>query len=1305
MKVLCVLVLVFISFPLLSDVSGTLSLEQRIAPNDASYFGFSLAAEGDMLLVGALGNAHLFRKNSTSGRWEKKTTLPALDSFSEVSVAFEKNRALLGVAEERAVYIFERDNSTSDVWVKVKTISLPYSVGFGATVALFEDTVFVGAPGENDERGALYIFGKDFPGDGEWGEVKKIHSLSSKHLGISLALDAGRVVVGADRGVLLLEKDEEWEIVEKLQKPMLLSFGHSVAIEGNTIVVGAPQDKEGYGSLSIFEKFFSGAGEWKELQHFEGQGRFDNFASKIALKDGLLAVETNAHTLQEDSFFIFSKSGDSENPWQQISKIVSEDFNTVASSIMIDNGTVFVGSPQENDFNGTVSFFKQESLGGAISRQQNDLLLYEEFLPFFGLVTAISGDVIAISSPSSRSYSAGVVSVFQRNQGVIDSFHAVARLVRPEALPFPFGGDIALDGDILVVGAPNTAVQESTLGKVYIYEKDSGGINKWGLVAEFEGILGEKYFGVSVAINGTTVVVGSGSTRTDGAVAIFEKHDEKWGSSARITPPPLSYGGFGSSIDFDGTTIAVESVMAPMIELYTQDDAKSWVKIKSMSDISGGVSISGDTLAVNGKGVLLFNRDEGGLNNWGALPSVALPSPYTNTSSALVLDDAKMIVVTGPKAYLFTKESGWKITQTLSSIFSENFAVTAALDGDSVLLSSAVTYSKLMPEVNLYHYYAANREPVDISLSADSVAENSPLFTTIGTLSTSDDDEGDVYSYSVVLEPFGKNLFLVDGSTLKTAAIFNYEYSVTQTVKIQTEDDKGGLFEKEFLINITNIDEIPDYDTPGEEASLEDEDAEIRLHQRIYDKSLSTMLIGSTVVGGDETIFAQSRSRNEPKTDFFIYIFKKDEKTQQYEVLPTILTGENTATSNWGFGYALAYEKDTLIVTSHAENRVYIYGRDEGGKEAWGLVKIIENQGVEDSGFSATSLDNDTLIVGANDEKTVYIFNRNEGGINNWGVEHSISTPSNDGYARFGSAVAISGDTLIVGDDAENKSHGALYVFERNKGGSEEWNGVKKIVSPDIDAQNHFGFRVDLDKNEMIVGAYKGTAFVFERNNGGLDAWGESAALSCIPSPDFDFRSVYTNVAIESGIALVSVEPLLCIYAKDSDGNWNKIKQIRNNTPAGTSFADSIDIVNGVIIVGSPDEPALYLYQRNSLPNDIFLSNNTIPQESPPDTLIGLLSTEDADSDDTHFYTVVENDDSSFFTIDGDSLKLQKSFEKSRTHYLVKIQSDDKKGGRYSREFTIKAQAEVEDSDLSSDADSEYPDLPSRDSGCAVIVL
>jgi hypothetical protein len=104
-----------------------------------------------------------------------------------------------------------------------------------------------------------------------------------------------------------------------------------------------------------------------------------------------------------------------------------------------------------------------------------------------------------------------------------------------------------------------------------------------------------------------------------------------------------------------------------------------------------------------------------------------------------------------------------------------------------------------------------NTAPTNVSLSPNTVAENSAINTTIGNLTTVDANVGDVFTYSLVSGDGGTDnaQFIIFGNALKTAAVFDFETKNSYSVRIRSTD-QGGLFtEKIFTITVTNVNETP----------------------------------------------------------------------------------------------------------------------------------------------------------------------------------------------------------------------------------------------------------------------------------------------------------------------------------------------------------------------------------------------------------------------------------------------------------------------------------------------------------------
>src|SRR5205814_7249553 len=122
----------------------------------------------------------------------------------------------------------------------------------------------------------------------------------------------------------------------------------------------------------------------------------------------------------------------------------------------------------------------------------------------------------------------------------------------------------------------------------------------------------------------------------------------------------------------------------------------------------------------------------------------------------------------------------------------------------------------------------------------------------------------------------------------------------------------------------------------------------------------------------------------------------------------------------------------------------YIFERNTGGANNWGQVKMLKasTPGDNDRFGISVGISGSTAIVGAYFESTTqafsgaaYIFERNTGGANNWGLIKMLKAKIARATGRVGVAVGVSGDTAIVGaqfEDTTQTDSGAAYLFYNN---------------------------------------------------------------------------------------------------------------------------------------------------------------------------------------------------------------------------------------------------------------------------------
>jgi hypothetical protein len=107
--------------------------------------------------------------------------------------------------------------------------------------------------------------------------------------------------------------------------------------------------------------------------------------------------------------------------------------------------------------------------------------------------------------------------------------------------------------------------------------------------------------------------------------------------------------------------------------------------------------------------------------------------------------------------------------------------------------------------------YVPNSSPTDISLSNSTVSENQPSGTQVGTLSTTDPDTGNTFTYTLVSGAGSTDnaSFTISGSMLQTSASFNYEVKNSYSVRVRTTDQDDLWYEEAFTITVTDVNDTP----------------------------------------------------------------------------------------------------------------------------------------------------------------------------------------------------------------------------------------------------------------------------------------------------------------------------------------------------------------------------------------------------------------------------------------------------------------------------------------------------------------
>jgi hypothetical protein len=262
------------------------------------------------------------------------------------------------------------------------------------------------------------------------------------------------------------------------------------------------------------------------------------------------------------------------------------------------------------------------------------------------------------------------------------------------ATNYEFGASVAVDGDTMIVGAPNDKVGANiNQGSAHVYRWTGSGWT-WEATLTATGGAAADRFGISVALSGDTAIVGAyvddvGANTNQGSAYIFTRSGTTWTQQAQLTATgrllrPATGGAagdhFGVSVAISGDTAIVGAYFDDVGANVDQGSAyiftrsgTTWTQQAQLTATDGAandrfgvsVAISGDTAIVGA----YWDTVGANTNPW---------APDSDTYKG--------------SAYLFTR-SGTTWTQqaqltATDGAADDNFGISVALSGDTAIVGA-----------------------------------------------------------------------------------------------------------------------------------------------------------------------------------------------------------------------------------------------------------------------------------------------------------------------------------------------------------------------------------------------------------------------------------------------------------------------------------------------------------------------------------------------------------------------------------------------------------------------------------------
>jgi hypothetical protein len=310
----------------------------------------------------------------------------------------------------------------------------------------------------------------------------------------------------------------------------------------------------------------------------------------------------------------------------------------------------------------------------------------------------------------------------------------------------------------------------------------------------------------------------------------------------------------------------------------------------------------------------------------------------------------------------------------------------------------------------------------------------------------------------------------------------------------------------------------------------------------------------------------------------------------------------------------VAISGDTIVVgsgNSEPPAAAYLFIKPPTG---WATmtesVKLTTSDGMPSifagSAYSGTSvaISDEIVVVGAPGGTTgaAYVFVKPAGG---WApmtetAKLTASDAVGSPFYSFGSSMAISGDTVVIGSQYDRTFVGSAYVFVRPAGG---WVSMHETAKLTVTTRltHEFGISAAIHADTIAIGSWAddggGAVYLFIKP---VDGWSTTSIPNArltssdgLTSPCFPFDGFGTGVALSSDAStlMVGAESADCgdgaayVFLRPA-GGWSDasdyVAKLTIPPPegSGAGFGASMALSGDHLVIGADSVPAAYVFTK-----------------------------------------------------------------------------------------------------------------------------
>lgn len=701
------------------------------------------------------------------------------------------------------------------------------------------------------------------------------------------------------------------------------------------------------------------------------------------------------------------------------------------------------------------------------------------------------------------------------------------KLVSPDpAVNDTFGHSVALHGNLALVGDPNA---NNFKGAAYLFDATTGQQLHKFEPSGFSFPIFAPFFGRSVALSGTTALVGAPSER---AAYLF---DVITGQQLLKIEAPSNHaytGMFGESVAISGSKALVaarlieDSFAAAFVfditsgELLTTIPTTGGPPTPYQVGLSGNLALIGsqgdDTVGENSGSASLFdvttghqvfkltaNDAETAHDQFGS--NIAIYGSWALIASEF--DDGASPGSRG-SAYVFDVTTGQQLARLSSPDhgISSYFARSVALHGNTALIGGSFSDSTGFHR-SAYLFDVTVPEPSTLLLAAMATAPLAWRRRGVQRRPRPRIANGRIAVLAIAIASVlltanfahaqqAQQLFKLTPADAATRAnYFNFGFSIATSGNMALIGDQGdgsGYSGSAYLFDVITGQQL--YKFTASDGTIDD----------TFGRSVA-------LSGNKALIGAPARNSNRPGS---VYVFDVTTGQQLSKITGFDNSGE--------FGSSVALSGNIALIGARFENG---NGTDTGAAYLFDITtgqQLFEITGSDaqqlDLYGGAVALSGNTAIVASPTANRslnwAHVFDRSTG------QQLPKVTSSNPATTDFGASVALNGNIGLIGSVHENDTgtnSGAAFLFDVTTG-----QQLFKLTPTDAAEQDYFGKAVALNGNRGLIGSvfddgantFSGSAYLFDITNG-------QQLLKLNTSDASLFQSFGRSVALSGDIALV----------------------------------------------------------------------------------------------------------------------------------------------------------------------------------------